>query len=338
MLQGLLPFLFLASVPAARLIGPHGPWLVLPEVLLAFMLGDAWLAPEQGRRHADRSWRYRLPLWLYAAAQLGVIAWGVGIASQIDGAGALAGLIVATGLTAGIFGMLVAHELFHSRAASERALGVALLCGMTYPHFRLSHLYVHHRIGGTLADPATARLGEGAYRFILRSVAGQVRQAWRLERRLARSAGRPLRGNRLYFYLIAVLALYGAAALGCGWRGVGFLFGQSLVAIFILELFNYIAHYGLLRQIGADGRPEPMAARHSWNATQSFSNLALFNGGRHTAHHQLPAASYQTLTVSSDVPMLPSGFAGSICLALVPPLWRRVMDPRVAYWSQRSAG
>jgi alkane 1-monooxygenase len=334
----MIPFLFLASVPVSRLIGPHGPWMVLPEVLFAFMLGDAWLEPEQGQHHGGRSWRYRLPLWLYAAAQLGVIAWGVGVASQINDAGAWAALMVATGLTAGIFGMLVAHELFHSRFAAERAFGVALLCGMTYPHFRLSHLYVHHRIGGTLADPATARLGEGAYRFILRSVAGQFMQAWRLERRLAVAAGRPVRGNRLFRYLGLVIALYAAAALGYGWKGVGFLFGESLVAIFILELFNYIAHYGLLRRVGADGRPEPMSALHSWNAAQRFSNLALFNGGRHTSHHQLPAASYQTLALPQDVPMLPSGFAGSICLALVPPLWRRIMDPRAAYWSARSAG
>lgn len=338
MLQGLIPFLFLASVPVSWLTGPHGPWLVVPEILLAFLLGDAWLEPEQVQHHAGRSWRYRLPLWLYAAAQLGVIAWGVSVAGRIEDAGAGAGLVIATGLTAGIFGMLVAHELFHSRSAAERGLGVALLCGMTYPHFRLSHLYIHHRIGGTLADPATARLGEGAYRFILRSVAGQLVQAWRLERRFALSAGRPVRGNRLYFYLAAVIALYALAALGFGWRGAGFLLGQSLVAIFILELFNYIAHYGLLRRVGADGRPEPMTALHSWNAAQRFSNLALFNGGRHTSHHRLPAASYQTLAVPQNVPMLPSGFAGSICLALVPPLWRRIMDRRAAYWSARSAG
>ncbi len=51
--------------------------------------------------------------------------------------------------------------------------------------------------------------------------------------------------------------------------------------------------------------------------------------GRHSDHHRRPSACYQDLSYKSRAPELPAGYAGSILMALVPPLWRRVMDPAV---------
>ena len=101
----------------------------------------------------------------------------------------------------------------------------------------------------------------------------------------------------------------------------------------VLELFNYIAHYGLLRGRDAKGRLLRLDDRHSWNSSNVLANALIFNMGRHSSHHQKPAAPYQDLRVRA-APELPLGYAGSILLALAPPLWRRVMDPKVQFWTR----
>jgi alkane 1-monooxygenase len=332
LLPFIFPFLFLGSVPLAYAINGQAPCLMLPALLVTFVTFDAWLGETSGGAKAGRSWIYRLPIWLYVLAQLAVIVWGIVAASRGCGIGELVGLAIATGVMAGIFGMLAAHELIHSHWPAERGLGIAMLCATTYPQFRISHLYGHHRLAGTRADPATARRGESAYRFVLRSVSGQLAQAWAFELRRTSKRGRSFFANRLYLYLAIIVALYGMIAVLFGWRGIVFQLLQSAVAIFILELFNYIAHYGLERRMTAAGTIEPMGPAHSWNTSHRFNNLALLNGGHHAHHHRAPTASYQHLQAQPDVPLLPSGFAGSIFLALVPPLWHRVMDPRVDLW------
>src|SRR6202012_502844 len=124
--------------------------------------------------------------------QIAVTISGAVIAARADsGFVAIVGLALAVGTVAGIFGMLAAHEMIHSRHSLERALGLAMLASTSYMHFRLSHIRTHHRLAGTLADPATARRGESAYRFVIRSVIGQFRAAYDGER------GRPLAANRV---------------------------------------------------------------------------------------------------------------------------------------------
>ena len=60
-----------------------------------------------------------------------------------------------------------------------------------------------------------------------------------------------------------------------------------------------------------------------------MSNLVLFHLQRHSDHHAWPTRRYQSLRDFDDIPTLPSGYPGMYGLALVPPLWRAVMDPRV---------
>ena len=71
-----------------------------------------------------------------------------------------------------------------------------------------------------------------------------------------------------------------------------------------------------------------MRDHHSWNST-GMANLLLFNMGRHGEHHRTPASGYRTLKRFESGPELPGGYAGAILLALVPPLWRKVMHPRL---------
>jgi alkane 1-monooxygenase len=247
-----------------------------------------------------------------------------------------AALIVAIGTMSGVFGMLSAHELIHSRSRFDRTLGLTMLAGSSYMHFRLSHLNGHHRLAATPDDPATARRGESLYRFVLRSAMGQYRQCWQMEARRIRSRKGSPYTNRMLHYVAATALLYGGAGFVAGRSGLVFLALQSLLAIFILEAFNYVAHYGLERRRRTDGRFEPLDAMHSWNTARRFSNWALFNAGGHSHHHAEPARdhaeparAYEQLRRYDGAPELPTGYAGCIFLALVPPLWREIMDKRL---------
>ncbi len=330
-----IPFLALGSVPLGFMLGGAGSWLTVAATPTALVAFDGLLGGDEDASPGQEALAYRLLPWLYIPLQIVVIVWaaravagpGVGLARAL-------GLTASVGLAGGIFGMLAAHEMVHSHRRVERGLGLAMLAAMAYMHFRIAHIHGHHRRAATWDDPASARLGETAFAFIARSVAGQWREAWAFERaRLARSGpANAVTGNRMITYLIieagvaALFASFGPIALA-------FWLTQAVLAVSLLEMFNYVAHYGLSRGRRPSGALERMAPRHSWNASRRMNNWALFNMGRHTDHHRSGSREYQRLEFVPASPELPCGYAGAVLLALVPPLWRRVMDPRAAVWA-----
>jgi alkane 1-monooxygenase len=315
------PFLLLASIPAFFLgCGAAGPLLTI-ALLLLFLIGAEFVSP---RGHVLKSGaaarNFRTLFYLYVPLQIACVVWATASTVQASPLG-FASLVLGTGVTTGVFGMLAAHELVHSKRKGERVLGAVMLSAMTYRHFRVAHVHVHHRYAATLRDSATARLGEGFYAFLLRTLPGQFLEAWRFER--MRCTGRAFLKSRIVADIAVALLSFAAVTALWGAKGLLFFALQSLVAITVLELFNYIAHYGLLRREG-----EPLSDRHSWNSSNVLVNLLIFNMGRHSYHHRKPAISYQDLEYVAQAPELPAGYAGSILLALVPPLWKRVMDGR----------
>jgi alkane 1-monooxygenase len=321
------PFLLLASIPTFNLLlGPWGPFLTI-VLLLAALIGAESISP-RGPALKDNSapFLYRLLPYAYTPLQLGLIVWSMDAAAH-GGAAEFAGLAPAVGLTTGIFGMLVAHEMAHSRHRGERRLATLMLSGMLYRHFRIAHVHVHHRWAASEQDSATARLGESFYAFLGRTVPGQFVEAWRFERK--RCSGKSMFANRAIMDIaVSILILAAIFALWSS-RGVAFFVVQSAVAVVVLELFNYIAHYGLVRRMTPSRALEPLADSHSWNSSNVLVNLLIFNMGRHSYHHRKPAAPYESLEYIGSAPELPAGYAGSILLALIPPLWRRVMDHRI---------
>lgn len=321
------PFLLLASIPLFYYgLGPAGP-LATIVLLLAALIGAEFVSPRGDViRGASNPGRYRILFYIYVPLQLLSILWAIDLSTHTSMLG-IASLILSVGITTGVFGMLAAHELVHSRSHGERILGTVMLSGMAYRHFRIAHVHFHHRYAATARDSATARLGEGFYAFLVRTILGQFVESWQFER--ARLSKKGLFANRAALDL--ALTLIVCAAIFAVWQlpGLVFFLTQSAVAITVLELFNYIAHYGLMRRANASGRLEPLADHHSWNSSNVLVNLLIFNMGRHSYHHRKPSASYQDLQFVRTAPELPAGYAGSILLALVPPLWRQVMDRRV---------
>ncbi|MEI4472585.1 alkane 1-monooxygenase [Frigidibacter sp. MR17.24] len=250
---------------------------------------------------------------------------------------ARAGLFVAAGLWFGQVSNSNAHELIHRTRRGLYRLGVAVYVTLLHGQHASGHRLVHHRFVATPEDPATARAGEGFWAFLPRAWWGEFRGGWRAETALrARAAGR---GRGLHPY--AVYLAGGAACLGLGlaafgWGGVAAHLGFAAYAQAQLMLSDYVQHYGLQRARDDRGRWEPVGPAHSWDAPQAFSGLVMLHAPRHADHHLHPGRPYPALRITRGAtPMLPRSLPLMATLALVPPAWRRVMDPRLARWQAR---
>lgn len=244
------------------------------------------------------------------------------------------GLAVTVGFIGGL-GINTAHELGHKKESHERWLSKIALAQTFYGHFYIEHNRGHHVRVATPVDPASSRVGESFYRFWPRTVVGSLANAWHLEqRRYARRQQHPFRiGNDVLNALLMSVALWAVMVVWLGPSILPFLVIQAVVGITLLEAVNYLEHYGMLRQIvGVPGkeRYERVEPRHSWNSNNMATNVLLYHLQRHSDHHANPTRRYQALRDEKEAPALPTGYAGMILLALVPPLWNRVMDPRVA--------
>ncbi|MCY4754016.1 alkane 1-monooxygenase [Pelomonas aquatica] len=206
-----------------------------------------------------------------------------------------------------------------------------VLAPVAYGHFFVEHNRGHHRRVATPGDPASARLGESFWAFLPRTLGGSLRSAWHPEgRRLAGRGHGPWhwRNECLQAWGLTVL-LWGGLVAWLGWAVLPFLLVQAAYGVQLLEVVNYMEHYGLLRQQGPDGRYERCAPEHSWNSNHRVSNFFLHHLQRHSDHHAHPARHYQALRHFEEVPQLPIGYAGLLLVAYVTPLWFRLMDRRV---------
>ncbi len=243
------------------------------------------------------------------------------------------GMAISIGCIGGI-GINTAHELGHKREANERWLSKIALAQSFYGHFYIEHNRGHHVRVATPEDPASSRLGESFYAFWPRTVVGSLRSAWSLEKkRYARKQQHPFRlGNDVLNAWVMSAVLFGGLI---AWLGIGiapYLVLQAIVGFSLLEVVNYMEHYGMLRQkvgVGSRQRYERVDPSHSWNSNNIATNVLLYHLQRHSDHHANPTRRYQTLRDFEESPVLPTGYAGMIVLALVPPLYFRVMDKRV---------
>lgn len=279
-------------------------------------------------------------LYAWAALETALLVWGAAAFTRIADPLAAAGFLISVGVAAGGVGIVVAHELGHRRGLVPRALCWLLLALVGYVHFYIEHNEGHHARVATPADPATARFGESFWRFLPRTVAGSYASAWRIEAGRLAAHGRRTASlhNRMLWAAAAPLAIALALGTAFGPRAVLFYCGQAAVAVLLLEAVNYLEHYGLARRCRADGRYERVDRQHSWNSNRRLSNWFTFNLQRHSHHHVHVTRHYAELEHSPQAPQLPAGYPGMLLVALLPPLWRRLMDPRLTAWQRAAEG
>ncbi len=329
--------LSLAPVPLIAAAAWAGGLWALAAILTVSVVAfaaDELVAPAHGagRPAQDFPNAHRLNIVLAVAhfALLGAVIPALAGASDI-GATAWAATFAATGLYLGQVSNANAHELIHARRRAPFLLGRWVYISMLFGHHTSAHLLVHHRHTASAGDPNSAKLGRGYYRFVVDAWGGSFRAALAAE--TARH-GHTLANPFALYAMGGVLALWGAAVLG-GAAGVAVFVALALWAQAQLLLSDYVQHYGLRRQPGPDGRLEPVGPRHSWNAPHWCTGYMMLNAARHSDHHANPAKGFATLEIApaTQVPTLPYSLPFMGLVALWPPLWRQMMDPRAAAWA-----
>ncbi|MEO8001866.1 MAG: alkane 1-monooxygenase [Arenimonas sp.] len=251
----------------------------------------------------------------------------------------MAGWLFSQGIVSSILAINVAHELIHKDAKLETAFGGILLTSVGYYGFKIEHLRGHHVHVSTPEDASSARFGQGLWSFMPEAMVRNTKNAWKLEAERLTKLGMPVLTwrNEMLGWTALWLGFCAAFYFSMGWMGLLFFIIQGFLAACSLEVINYVEHYGLERRKLEDGRYERTTHLHSWNSDYALSNLLLFQLQRHSDHHAFPKRRYAILRHHEDSPQLPGGYAAMFVLALCPPLWHRVMDPRVRRFKEHLA-
>jgi alkane 1-monooxygenase len=337
----LIPVLPLVGLALNQATG-MGIWLWLTPIayygvipLIDLFTGyDDSNPPEEIIESLEKDRFYRAVVYAYIPLQyLGFVLGMYLLATQGFSTLDKVGLAVSLGVVGGV-AINTAHELGHKREDLERWASKIALAQSFYGHFFIEHNRGHHVRVATPPDPASARMGESLYRFWPRTVSGSLKSAWELERsRYRRKGQHPLRlGNHVLNAWLMSVVLWGGLIAWLGWEILPYLLLQGFLGFTLLEIVNYMEHYGMLRQkVGPADRQryERVAPEHSWNSNNVATNVLLYHLQRHSDHHANPTRRYQALRDFREAPVLPTGYTGMIVVALVPFWFRALMDKRV---------
>ena len=207
-----------------------------------------------------------------------------------------------------------------------------LLSASCNADFAIEHVYGHHVTVGTDKDPATARKGENVYTFAIRSTVFGHISAWRLEGQRLRKKGLSHFSfqNRMFSGYIMSICWCFLFYIAGGVFGIILFLCQAAIAKFILEIVNYMEHYGLFRK-----SEQPIGPEHSWNTNYRMSSMVLFSLTRHSSHHKKPMVKFWELNPHADAPQMPYGYLTTLIICLIPPLWYRTINPNLNKWEMQ---
>ncbi len=332
----LIPFIAwgLVTITGLGIFWWFGPFLVFAVIpFFDQVIGkDAANPPDSAIKWLEQDRYYRWCIYLFLPLQLASLIfacawWASGELSFVESLGLAFSVAMVSGIA-----INTAHELGHKTKIGERWLSKVALAQSGYGHFFIEHNRGHHVRVATPEDPASSRLGESFWAFLPRTVWGSLRSSLHLERVRLDRVGHgfwSIHNDILNAWAMTVV-LFAALCLGFGIEVLPWLLVQAVVGFSLLEVVNYLEHYGLRRQWDeAKGRYELCRPEHSWNSNNIASNVFLYHLQRHSDHHANPVRRYQALRHFDDLPELPSGYATMIVLAYATPLWRRIMDPKV---------
>lgn len=337
-----LKYLAAFSIPIVAFIGlffkghlvfltPAYAFIMIPLLELIFPVDTQNLSSEESEDKLKRK-LFDWLLYLNLPVVYGLFFFGIyeASASTIE-TYELIGMIISVGIVLGVNGINVAHELGHRQNTNERFIGKALLLPSQYMHFYIEHNFGHHLHAATPEDPATAKYNQSVYSFWFTSVIRQYINAWKIQNKLLKNNNHSFfsLNNDMCWYTIFQIAFLITILIFFGQIGFIFAFSAGIIGFLLLETVNYIEHYGLMRLKTKFGRYERVKEMHSWNSNHVIGRIVLYELTRHSDHHFKSSKKYQILDCHDESPQMPFGYPTSMVLALVPPLWFKIMNKRV---------
>ena len=306
-------------------------WVIIPVVELLIKPDEKNMnAAEEELAKKNKTYDYML--YLFVAFQLAALLFFLQSMQQDKLSWwEIAGRVGSMGLLCGTFGINIGHELGHRNNRFEQSLAKASLLTSLYMHFFIEHNKGHHKNVATPEDPSSARYNEPVYFFYFRTIVFSYLSAWKIAAADCQKKGlSPLnwRNEMLQMQLIQIVMVI-CLLLTFGKMATLFFLCAAAIGIGLLETVNYIEHYGLQRKATGLGKYERTLPHHSWNSNHILGRLMLFELSRHSDHHYLASRKYQILQHHSDAPQLPTGYPGSMILALMPPAWFYIMNRRI---------
>jgi xylene monooxygenase subunit XylM len=305
--------------------------LPLLTVVDLFTSGDG---PDYSIRQLRHLLLADLPLYLHALLVpllVATAAWRIQKSSNWT---EICGVILSLAWLGVIPNVPIMHELLHRRGRIPRSVAFALGIMFLDPTRRLSHLHGHHVHLGLEVDTDTAFRGESIYAFCVRATIGSTKDVFQEETRRLRRQGRSpwsLENDVVYslVWVVFVLLLLNLNFGPHATTGLGIGFALSRV---LLEAFNYLQHYGLIREPG-----KRQALRHSWNHLTPIVRAATVEITNHAHHHMHPEVRFHALLPSVNTPQMPSAL---LCffVSLFPSLWETyIAMPYLRNWDQSFA-
>jgi len=335
----LSPFIIYVGAFNAFMVTGWQVWIPLFYAWIAVPLLELFIPPDSRNLSAteeelarkDRTYDiilYIVVVLQYAALIKFLFAMANDSMSWFD----IIGRVWVMGMLCGVFGINAGHELGHRNSSLERTLAKCMLLTSQYMHFYIEHNKGHHKRVATPVDPSSARYNEWVYAFYFRSIIHSYISAWQIAVADTRKKNKPVLSfyNEMIRFTIVQLAFVATILVIFGWLVTIYYLVAAGIGITLLETVNYIEHYGLQRKQMGDGKYERAMPAHSWNSDHVIGRLMLFELSRHSDHHFLASRKYQVLRHHDESPQMPTGYPGMMILALVPPVWFKVMNKKIA--------
>jgi alkane 1-monooxygenase len=304
---------------------------MIPMLELIFSQSKANLSPKEVEKKSANNF-FDWLLYLNIPIVFGLlIVTLLNVSTEMYESYELVGLIFSTGIVLSSNGINVAHELGHRKTKAAQIMSKILLLPSLYMHFFVEHNFGHHLHAATKEDPATARYNQAVYSFWITSTVRQYINAWKIQKNL-RQRGKfsffsPK--NNMFWFIVLQIAYVTSIFYLFGTLAFIFVIASAVVSFLLLETINYVEHYGLLRKKLPSGRYERVREIHSWNSNHTIGRIVLYELTRHSDHHYKASKKYQLLDCHEESPQMPFGYPTSMVLALIPPLWFKVMNKRI---------
>jgi len=189
--------------------------------------------------------------------------------------------------------------------------------------FPIEHLAPPRDVG-LPREGTTPPLGQSVWRRRGEECPFPLRSAWGIESptpaREASAAAWQIGYIQQWLLTALIIGLF--VMIGGTWGLVLFV-AQAAFGVFTTEYVNYAQHYGLSRE-----SRDPPRGSLSWNSNSFMTNAFTLNITRHVHHHLDAGVPYYDLKPHRIDALLPGGYLTLFFPAMIPPVWRRLMDAR----------